>query len=120
MTFQATVREIDNGFLVQTTLPGEHYYHESYDKTLMEALATVLLVHDKWSTPATPPKAPEEPLKKPSEAAVKYTKVAGLLRKQYVDYLTQFLANFPGENAQEALVAANCKLVDGQVVFVGG
>jgi len=119
MTFQATVKEIENGFLVQTTLPGEYCFRETYEKTIIEALATILLAHDKLSTPATPPKAPEEALKKPSEMAVKYTKLSGLILKSYTDFLTQLLANFPGEDVQEALAVAKCKLVDGRVVSVG-
>jgi hypothetical protein len=116
MNFKASLREIDNGFLVKSTPLG----HETYDKTIVEALTTILLAYDKWSTPAIPPKAPEEALKEPSEAAIKYTKLSGLIHREYIEFLTQFVAKFPGEDIQEALVAANCKLVDGKVTFVGG
>ena len=123
MTFQAIIKEIDNGFLVETFPPGEIPYHETYEKTIIEALATILLRHEKYCAPTTPgtsPETPEKALKKPSEAALRYTKLSGLILKNYTDFLTQFLANFPGEDIQEALTVAKCKLVDGRVAFVGG
>jgi hypothetical protein len=44
MTFKASIREIDNGFLVETTFLGEkYYYHESYDKTIVEPLIRMAL-----------------------------------------------------------------------------
>jgi hypothetical protein len=46
MPFQAIVRGIENGFIVELFLPGELMYHEIYDKTLVEALSSILLCYE--------------------------------------------------------------------------
>ena len=88
MPFQATVREIDNGFLVETPLPGELHNRETFDASILEALASILLVHSQWSE--KPQEVPlETPLRvpeKPSEGAVKFTKLCGLIMKPLGDF----------------------------------
>ncbi|MGD0549243.1 MAG: hypothetical protein ABSA81_01690 [Candidatus Bathyarchaeia archaeon] len=126
MTFKATIKEIDNGFIVEVT-PKPFEYHELYLSTLDSCIGLITAKYAESHPSVTlatplkvPEKAPKKPsLKEPSEAAIRYTKLCGIMLKNYTDFPTQFLASFPGENAQEALAAANCKLVDGQVVFVG-
>jgi hypothetical protein len=128
MTFRATIREIDNGFLVEQ--PGSKLfdYSETLVQTFDSAIALVIAKYAESHPSVTlatplrvPEKAPKKPLlKEPSEGAIKYSRICGLVSKHYNDFLTAFTANFPGQDVQAALEAAHCKVVEGEVVFVGG
>jgi hypothetical protein len=127
MTFKATIREIDNGFLVELNLkPFE--YDEAYASSFEGAIAAIVGRYEQWHPsvpPATPLRVPEKArkkplLKEPSEAAVKYTKICGLVSKPLGEFQERFFKSFPGEDPRLAMVEAKCKVLEGKVVFVGG
>ncbi len=64
--------------------------------------------------------SPQEAQKKASEPARKLARKAGLLHKDYLGFERNFRASFPGEDLQAAMASANCKIIEGKVVFVGG
>jgi hypothetical protein len=55
-----------------------------------------------------------------SEAAEKYAKLCGLVKKPLADFKNQFEASFPGHDIAKVLEAAHCTIVDEKVVFIGG
>jgi hypothetical protein len=131
MTFKATIREINNGFLVEHSGSKLFDYSETHVPTLDTAIELVIAKYAEGHprvTPATPLKVPEKApkrplLKEPSEAALKYTKICGLIAKPLGDFQEQFFKSFPGENPTLAVIQAKCKVVgdtEKYVVFVGG
>jgi len=70
--------------------------------------------------PQHPAAAPQEAQKKPSEPARNLARKAGLLHKDYAGFERNFRASFPGEDLQAAIASANCKVIEGKVVFAGG
>jgi len=126
MTFKASLKEINNGFLVDLN-PKPLEYEEAYAPTFEEAIAAIVVSYKQWHSsvpPATPlrlpEKAPKKPLlKEPSVGAVKYTKICGLVAKPLEDYGKQFKETFTGEDMLLAIAAAKCKVIEGKVVFVG-
>jgi hypothetical protein len=52
--------------------------------------------------------------------SVKYARIAGLLAKSLNEFKLQFEASFPKDDMARAVAAANCTIVDGKVVFIGG
>jgi len=141
MTFRATIREIENGFLVEHSGSKMFDYSEIHVQTFDTAITLVIAKYAEGHprvTPATPLKIPlsivypvtvlekarKKPLlKEPSEAAVKYTKICGLISKPLGDFQKQFFESFPGEDSGLAMLVANCKVVgdtEKYVVFVGG
>ena len=116
MTFRATIREIENGFLVEC--PGSKLfdYSEIHVQTFDSAITLVIAKYAEGHPRVTSAAA----LNEPSEGAIKYSRICGLIAKDYSEFLTAFTANFKGEDVQAALKAAYCKVVDGRVVFVGG
>ena len=127
MTFKASFREIENGFLVDLN-PKPLEYEEAYAPTFEEAIAAIVASYRQWHPsipPATPlrvpEKAPKKPLlEEPSEGAIRYTKICGLIAKDYSEFLEHFTINFPRQDIQAAMEAAYCKVVEKKVVFVGG
>jgi len=138
MTFKGTILEIDNGFLVETTYMGEHSgYSSQYASTFEGGLAAVVARYKEWHPNSQEMKLPvitsmKEASKKTQkasteavkeatmEAAVRYTKLCGLVRKDYSEFLIQFNANFPKQDSDEAIGLAHCRISKGIVVFVGG
>ena len=128
MTFKATIREIDNGFIVDLADLSHADYEEVSTPSFEEGIRWIVTKYTQWhpSVPlATPLRVPEKAskkplLKEPSEGAIKYSKICGLVAKEYSDFLEHFKANFPGQDIQAALEAAHCKVVEKKVVFVGG
>ena len=116
MTFRATIREINNGFLVEHSGSKLFDYSETHVPTFDMAI-TLLIGKYAEGHPRVTPAAP---LNEPSQGAIKYSRICGLIAKDYSEFLTAFTANFKGEDVQAALKAAYCKVVDGRVVFVGG
>jgi hypothetical protein len=128
MTFKAGLREIDNGFLVEHSGSKLFDYSETHVQTFDTAIELVIAKYTEGHprvTPATPLKVPEKApkkplLKEPSEAAKKYTKLCGIISKPFEDFEEQFKESFPGEDPGLAMLVANCKVIEGKVVFVGG
>ena len=52
--------------------------------------------------------------------SVKYARIAGLIAKSLQEFKLQFEASFPKDDMVKAIAAANCTIVDGKVVFIGG
>jgi len=120
MTFRATIREIDNGFLVEHPGSKMFEYSEIHVQTFDTAIALLIAKYAEEHPSVT---VPVMPTKNPSEAAVKYTKICGLISKPLGDFQEQFFKSFPGEDPGLAVLAAHCKVVEGiesKVVFVGG
>ena len=66
------------------------------------------------------PQTPSPQSSVPSELARKLARKAGLLHKDYPGFERNFSASFSGEDLQAAIASANCKVIEGKVVFVGG
>ena len=47
-------------------------------------------------------------------------RIAGLIAKSLQEFKLQFEASFPKDDMAKAIAAANCTIVDGKVVFIGG
>ena len=108
MTFKASLRELSNGFLVDLN-PKPLEYEEAYAPTFEGAIALIVASLKKWH--------PSGPPKEPSIGALKYTKLCGIITKPFEEFEKQFKKSFPEENMELAIAAANCKVVDGQVLF---
>jgi hypothetical protein len=73
-------------------------------------------------TQGTQPGTKEElkPVEGATLPSVKYARIAGLLAKSLNEFKLQFEASFPKDDMAKAVAAANCTIVDGKVVFIGG
>lgn len=70
--------------------------------------------------PTVVEKAISAPSKTVSEVAVRYVKVAGMIRKPAEELKTKFKEKFPDEDFDEALKAAGCTIdSEGKIVLVG-
>jgi hypothetical protein len=128
MTFKASLREIDNGFIVDLSGSKLFDYSEIHAPTFDMAITLVIAKYAEEHPSVTlatplrvPEKAPKKPLlEEPSEGAIKFSRICGLIAKNYSEFLEHFTANFPRQDIQAALEAAHCKVVEKKVVFVGG
>ena len=128
MTFKASLREIDNGFIAELSGSKLFDYSEIHAPTFDVAIALIITKYAEEHPSVTlatplrvPEKAPKKPLlEEPSEGAIKFSRICGLIAKDYSEFLGQFTANFSRQDIQAALEAAHCKVVKGMVVFVGG
>ena len=112
MTFKATIREIENGFLVEHSGSKLFDYSEIHVSTFDHAILLVIAKHAESH--------PQEAQKGPSRGAIDFCKVCGLIAKDFLGFKEAFQKSFPGEYFLIALELARCQLVDGKVVFVGG
>lgn len=127
MGFKATIREIDNAFIVDLSDISHAEYQEVSTPTFEQRIEWIVGKYKQWHpfAPVSVPvaflkaqKVSKTPVKKRPlievpvatpdqtssnvsfdelvEGAVKFTKLAGLVRKLYCDYLGTFNANFPG------------------------
>jgi hypothetical protein len=112
MTFKATIREIDNGLIIE--LPGSRFfdYSEIHVSTFAKAVALVVAKYAESH--------PQEPQKEPSKEAMAFSKISGLIGKDYMEFKEIFEKNYPGEDILKALEAAHCQIIEKKVVFVGG
>jgi hypothetical protein len=72
------------------------------------------------AAPTAPASTAPELVGGTSEAAQKYTKLCGLVKKSLAEFKLHFEANFPGQDIAKVLEASHCTIVDDRVVFTGG
>ena len=111
MPFKASLKEIDNGFVVDLN-PKVLEYEEVYAPTFDNAILLVIAKHAESH--------PQEAQKGPSKGAIDFCKLCGLIAKDFLGFKEVFQKSFSGENFLIAIELARCQLVDGKVVFVGG
>ena len=126
MTFKASLKEIDNGFLIDLN-PTLVEYTEVHAPTFEGAIALIVASYNQWHSsvlPATPLRVPgkasKKPLlKEPSEGARKFARICGLIGKPLKDFEPQFESCFPGEDMKGAIEQADCEIFEEKIVFTG-
>jgi hypothetical protein len=126
MTFKVSLKEIENGFIVDLN-PKPLEYEELYASTFGGAMELIAASYRQWHSsipPATPLRVPEKAskkplLKEPSEGARKFARICGLIGKPLKDFEPQFESCFPGEDMKGAIEQADCEIFEEKIVFTG-
>jgi len=150
MTFKATIREIDNAFIVNFVDLSHAEYQEVSVPSFEESIEWTVSKYNQWHPHSTekpnmitvivPRSTSSKKFPKASqvthlhshqttsnsstetgiEPAARYTKLCGLVKKDYDEFLQQFNAKFPGQDSDEVIKLAHCTISKGKLVFVGG